>query len=579
MHVFELARRLIEIESITENEKRVAFFLKECLSGLKYDVSLQEAAPGRFNVMAFAGKPDLVFTSHIDTVPPYIPFREDEEYIYGRGACDAKGIVAAQIEAVAGDIEIHATKTGMLGTAAIVEVVAASVKELDLPLLVVDPVMLAKSRDARPPNGGAIAALIRSLGEVRGGRAPHDFPSLPALTASERRLMCVLLARLPTIRSGEAAPPPVSARIGDRGKLLRSAVEQHGGRLDFLADGRHFLYASLPGRGRLYPISVGRIDDPKWRERLMTAEGVPVYVRPGWLLYSRNDRIVAHRFDAGRRRLIDEPVAKSKWNETVMARAQELAARSDRPRNAKGIVLTPLDRQLADGAIEPCGHASDERAIEVCHKALVRCVPARALDRVRHGACGREHVVGLEPWIEMRSFAIAKQARLGIRNVEFVDGVAEDLSRFGDGSFDRVISVHGAPFPWDDEAFVRGCLRVVRAGGIVLFGGTTGVTESITLPEVNNVDRREMLNWERELIGLYISDHPLTEYQQTLAQLVSYFSGQLAEANHEEKVRVAGLITAVRPYTTKQGKPMGFVTLEDIQGNIELVLFPRTWAS
>src|SRR6266516_181227 len=65
MHVFELARRLIEIESITENEKRVAFFLKEYLSGLKYDVSLQESASDRFNVTAFAGKPDLVFTSQI----------------------------------------------------------------------------------------------------------------------------------------------------------------------------------------------------------------------------------------------------------------------------------------------------------------------------------------------------------------------------------------------------------------------------------------------------------------------------------------------------------------------------------
>lgn len=84
-----------------------------------------------------------------------------------------------------------------------------------------------------------------------------------------------------------------------------------------------------------------------------------------------------------------------------------------------------------------------------------------------------DHVIGLEPWIEMRSFAIAKQQRLGVRNVEFVDGIAEDLSRFADGTFDRLISVHGAPFPWDDSAFVKECLRVVRPGGHVLFGGTT----------------------------------------------------------------------------------------------------------
>jgi len=69
-----------------------------------------------------------------------------------------------------------------------------------------------------------------------------------------------------------------------------------------------------------------------------------------------------------------------------------------------------------------------------------------------------------------------------------------------------------------------------------LFGAATGVVDEITLPDVNNVDKREMLNWERELIGLYISDHPLTPYQQTFARIVSYFSGQLAEAQHEGTV-------------------------------------------
>ncbi|HEY5728773.1 MAG TPA: DNA polymerase III subunit alpha [Anaerolineales bacterium] len=132
-------------------------------------------------------------------------------------------------------------------------------------------------------------------------------------------------------------------------------------------------------------------------------------------------------------------------------------------------------------------------------------------------------------------------------------------------SLDRIVSISNNHF------------RAAEAGQMSLFGEATGVTEEIILPEVNNVDKREMLGWERELIGLYITDHPLTPYQKTFAQIVSYFSGQLNEAQHEEKVRVAGLVTHVRPYTTKTGKPMGFVTLEDIQGNIDLVLFPRTW--
>ena len=119
--------------------------------------------------------------------------------------------------------------------------------------------------------------------------------------------------------------------------------------------------------------------------------------------------------------------------------------------------------------------------------------------------------------------------------------------------------------------------RAVESGQLSLFGGATGVDETVALPDVQDADKGEMLAWERELIGLYITDHPLTPYQQGLAQIVTHFSGQLGEAQHQEKVKVAGLITTVRPYVTKAGKPMGFASIEDIQGNIELVLFPRTW--
>ncbi len=99
MRLFELTRNLIEIESITGNEKQIAFYLRDYLAGLGYSVTLQEAAPERYNVQAFAGDPVVIFTTHMDTVPPHIAFREDDEFIYGRGACDAKGIIAAQVEA------------------------------------------------------------------------------------------------------------------------------------------------------------------------------------------------------------------------------------------------------------------------------------------------------------------------------------------------------------------------------------------------------------------------------------------------------------------------------------------------
>jgi len=100
MHLFELTRRLMEIESITENEREVGIFLEGYLQSLGYSVSLQEAAPDRFNVYAsVTGSPVLVFSTHIDTVPPFLECREDDANLYGRGACDAKGIVAAQIHA------------------------------------------------------------------------------------------------------------------------------------------------------------------------------------------------------------------------------------------------------------------------------------------------------------------------------------------------------------------------------------------------------------------------------------------------------------------------------------------------
>ena len=119
--------------------------------------------------------------------------------------------------------------------------------------------------------------------------------------------------------------------------------------------------------------------------------------------------------------------------------------------------------------------------------------------------------------------------------------------------------------------------RAAEAGQLSLFGTATGVTDSISLPLVPDADRREVLNWERELIGMYMSEHPLTPYMDEIRRVVTHFSSTLGEAAHEEKTRVAGMISNIRPYTTKQGKMMAWVMLEDLAGTIELVVFPRTW--
>jgi len=96
---FELVCQLMAIPSVTGNELAVGNFLASHLASAGYRVEKQEVEPGRFNVMAYAGKPRVLFCTHIDTVPPLLPVREDESFLYGRGACDTKGIIAAMLEA------------------------------------------------------------------------------------------------------------------------------------------------------------------------------------------------------------------------------------------------------------------------------------------------------------------------------------------------------------------------------------------------------------------------------------------------------------------------------------------------
>ena len=98
--VRRLTRELIDIPSVTGEEFQIGTSLGELLIRLGYHVELQDIAPERSNIIARTeARPRVVLSTHMDTVPPFIPSREDDEFIYGRGACDAKGIIAAQIAA------------------------------------------------------------------------------------------------------------------------------------------------------------------------------------------------------------------------------------------------------------------------------------------------------------------------------------------------------------------------------------------------------------------------------------------------------------------------------------------------
>jgi acetylornithine deacetylase len=98
MNLFELTKTLINIPSVSDEEQAVALFLRDYLESLGWTVELQKVTETQNNVIAFLNDTPRVFLStHMDTVPPFIEAGEDNEKIYGRGACDAKGIIASQI--------------------------------------------------------------------------------------------------------------------------------------------------------------------------------------------------------------------------------------------------------------------------------------------------------------------------------------------------------------------------------------------------------------------------------------------------------------------------------------------------
>ena len=103
MNLFELTRALVDIESTTNHEGKVGDYLFAHLSAIATrhngQVERIPVEPNRDNVFACWGEPTTTFSTHMDTVPPFFTSHEDNEFIWGRGSCDAKGIIAAMIAA------------------------------------------------------------------------------------------------------------------------------------------------------------------------------------------------------------------------------------------------------------------------------------------------------------------------------------------------------------------------------------------------------------------------------------------------------------------------------------------------
>jgi DNA polymerase-3 subunit alpha len=221
--------------------------------------------------------------------------------------------------------------------------------------------------------------------------------------------------------------------------------------------------------------------------------------------------------------------------------------------NSSGIDFTIEDRPGASPAIR-FGLAAiknvGESAVEILVNARQEHGPFRSL----------QHFLRL---VDLRQ--VGKRALECLIRVGAFDGFASRSALLD--SMDRIVNISTAYF------------RAKEVGQLSLFGSSTGVMDDLELPEAMfEVSHRQQLDWERELLGVYVSDHPLNPYMEDLTRVVTHFSAELSDTDQGQEVTVAGEICQIRPYQTRNGRAMGFVTLEDLQGTIELVVFNRVWS-
>ncbi|MCB1051577.1 MAG: M20/M25/M40 family metallo-hydrolase [Acidobacteria bacterium] len=116
MSVYELAVQMINTPSLSGQEGPMADFLQAYLEPKGWVVERQTFSPGRDNIFAYRHNryPRLLFNSHIDTVPPYFPARREGDWLYGRGACDTKSLIAAQLLAAQDLIDQGFEDVGLL---------------------------------------------------------------------------------------------------------------------------------------------------------------------------------------------------------------------------------------------------------------------------------------------------------------------------------------------------------------------------------------------------------------------------------------------------------------------------------
>jgi acetylornithine deacetylase len=243
MDALELTRSLVALETPTGSEAAATDFLDDTLRHAGYRTVRQKVTAGRDNLYAFREPPAVVFSTHLDTVPPYIPLREDPDSIHGRGSCDAKGLAAAMVAAAerlaargerrVGLLFLVGEENGSDGARAAADLgpkgrflINGEPTENRLSIgqkgsLRVDLTATGRAAHSAYPDEGvsAIAALLDSIERIRRLPLPHD----PLLGASTLNLGLIGGGVAPNV-----IPPSASAqlliRIVEPSEPLKAAI-------------------------------------------------------------------------------------------------------------------------------------------------------------------------------------------------------------------------------------------------------------------------------------------------------------------------------------------------------------------
>src|SRR5580700_9381298 len=236
--VFQLTRQLVDIESVTNHEAKVGECLLNTLSPLGARFSGQiERCPVKadlFNVFAHWGDPVVTLSTHMDTVPPFFPSREDAEFIWGRGSADAKGIIASMIGAAEGLLESGVRNFGLLFVVGEERNSAGAYAAARSPrgsrfLINGEPTENKLAHSAYPELGeSAIEKLLDVLQEIRKIRLPED----PLLGRSTMNIGVISGGRAPNVIP-DAAMAEIAVRlVGDAAPIREAMIRAVGDRAE-----------------------------------------------------------------------------------------------------------------------------------------------------------------------------------------------------------------------------------------------------------------------------------------------------------------------------------------------------------